>query len=336
MNIKDFPLSGGNHVVILGAGASIAFSLHDGEANGMKLPSMNDLFKLDGIPEIISTFPQSFISSNFEETYSIISEACPNDYRLVDINSIIYEYFSKMKLPDKPTLYDQLIMSLTKKDLIATFNWDPFLYQAWARNYHYGSNPQIVYLHGNVAVGYNEKNNMVGPAGIRSPQTGNYYCHTQLLFPIKNKDYSKDKFISLQWKTLKDYLADETTHRVTIFGYSAPISDKAAMVMMRDAWGDINKRNLEQFEIIDIRPENEVVRSWAGFIHTDHYDYCNSFYDSFLVKSPRRTSELFFCKYFPSSEEDSFVITNPKPERFSTFKEMWDWFQPLIDKEKRI
>ena len=175
---------------------------------------------------------------------------------------------------------------------------------------------------------------MVGPAGIRSPRTGNYYRHTQLLFPIKNKDYSKDNYISLQWKTLRDYLADNTTHRVTIFGYSAPKSDKVALAMMKEAWGNISERNLEQFEIIDIRPENEVLPSWADFIHTHHYDYCNSFYESVLARSPRRTSELFFCQYIPSSDEDFFVELNPMPERFSTFKEMWDWFQPLIDKEK--
>lgn len=333
MNIKEVSISGGSHVVILGAGASIAFSLHDGEAKGMALPSMNNLFNLEGISQIISSFPQSLITSNFEETYSNISEAYPDDYRLSDINSIIYEYFCKMKLPNKPTLYDQLIMSLTGKDLIATFNWDPFLFQASQRNYNHGSNPIIVYLHGNVAVGYNKKNNMIGPAGLRSPRTNNYYRHSQLLYPIKNKDYTKDWFISQQWKTLKDFLAGDNITMVTVFGYSAPVTDKAALQMMQDAWGDINKRNVEQFEIIDIRDENEVIASWKEFIHPNHYDYCSSFYDSILAKCPRRTSEMFYCRYIPATEEDSFVEENPMPERFDSFEDMWNWFQPLIDKE---
>jgi hypothetical protein len=42
MNIREVLVSAGSHVVLLGAGASIAFSLHDGEANGMALPSMCD------------------------------------------------------------------------------------------------------------------------------------------------------------------------------------------------------------------------------------------------------------------------------------------------------
>ena len=43
MNIKDVHLSGGCHVVILGAGASIAATMRDAEIHGLKLPSMNNL-----------------------------------------------------------------------------------------------------------------------------------------------------------------------------------------------------------------------------------------------------------------------------------------------------
>lgn len=39
MNIKDTKLSGGCHVVILGAGASIASTIRDPEEHGLKLPS---------------------------------------------------------------------------------------------------------------------------------------------------------------------------------------------------------------------------------------------------------------------------------------------------------
>ena len=37
MNIKDAKLSGGCHVVILGAGASIAATIRDPEEHGLKL-----------------------------------------------------------------------------------------------------------------------------------------------------------------------------------------------------------------------------------------------------------------------------------------------------------
>lgn len=40
MNIKETTPSGGCHVVILGAGASIAATLRDPEIHGLQLPSM--------------------------------------------------------------------------------------------------------------------------------------------------------------------------------------------------------------------------------------------------------------------------------------------------------
>jgi hypothetical protein len=38
----------------------------------------------------------------------------------------------------------------------------------------------------------------------------------------------------------------------------------------------------------------------------------------------------------PITPEESFVESNPVPQDFQTIEEMWDWYQPLIDKEKSI
>jgi hypothetical protein len=43
-----------------------------------------------------------------------------------------------LKLPEEATIYDYLVLSLRSPDIIATFNWDPFLYQAFERNRHIG------------------------------------------------------------------------------------------------------------------------------------------------------------------------------------------------------
>ena len=53
MKISEVPLSGGCHVVILVAGASIAATLRNPEAHGLQLPSMNNL------PEAKSNEPSS-------------------------------------------------------------------------------------------------------------------------------------------------------------------------------------------------------------------------------------------------------------------------------------
>lgn len=328
-------MCGASHVIILGAGASIAFALHDGERDGKKLPSMNDLTGLDGVKDILDTFPSELVVENFEATYSNISDRFGGDVRLEKLNDIIYSYFAGMYLPDRPTMYDQLIMSLREKDLIATFNWDPFLYQAWWRNYLHGSSPQLLFLHGNVAVGYNVVCDKMGPAGTYPKFDNGFYEPTRLLYPVKKKDYHKDLFIRRQWEILTGYLQSKTSVRVTIFGYSAPVTDVEALKMMKSAWGDIEDRYLEQFEVIDIRDREEVLDSWKGFIHSHHYDYCTSFYESSLAKAPRRTVELFFCRYFPSTPEEAFVTTAPMPEHFGSFDDMWNWFLPMIDQEKK-
>lgn len=106
--------------------------------------------------------------------------------------------------------------------------------------------------------------------------------------------------------------------------------------MMKKAWGDVEKRNMEQFEIIDLKTEREVIESWKDFVHTHHYDYCNSFFDSSLAKYPRRTDEAYWCHYLYMTPEEAFADENPVPSDFNTLQEMWNWYQPLIDREKEI
>ena len=337
MNIKDTTPSGGCHVVILGAGASIAATLRDPEIHGLQLPSMNNLPDVIGLHGCLNHFPAELIQDNFEATYSNIAEHDPGNPYLKVMNDLIYSYFDSMELPLKPTIYDYLIMSLRDKDVIATFNWDPFLYQAWWRNALHGSSPQLLFLHGNVAVGYNQEHNMIGRAGMYSKDRNIYFEPTKLLYPVKHKNYSSDPYIRKAWDILQDRLDKDTcnTHNVTIFGYSAPVSDVEAMGLMKKAWGSVDDRNLEQFEIIDIRTEEEVTYSWRDFIHTHHYDYRKSFFESSLALYPRRSDEAFFCHFLPLTPEEAFVESNPVPQDFQTFEEMWEWYQPLIDKESQ-
>ena len=59
MNIKDVHLCGGCHVVILGAGASIAATMRDAEVHGLKLPSMNNLPDVVGLNGVLSHFQKN-------------------------------------------------------------------------------------------------------------------------------------------------------------------------------------------------------------------------------------------------------------------------------------
>lgn len=49
----------------------------------------------------------------------------------------VRDYFKSLKLPDEPTIYDYLILSLTEKDAIITFNWDSFFNAGMQKEFIY-------------------------------------------------------------------------------------------------------------------------------------------------------------------------------------------------------
>lgn len=326
-------MGGGGHVVILGAGASIASTFRNAELNGKQLPSMDNFIEVVGLQDIIDRLPNHLIAKNFETLYGNLHKDNPNSAEIIEIEERVYDYFKDMKLPDEPTIYDYLVLSLRPKDLIATFNWDPFLYQAFVRNGQIADMPYLCFLHGNVAIGYSEIDKRCGPAGWYSKATENYFFPTRLLYPVDQKNYIDDEFISIEWERLKAWLNYESTKRVTVFGYGAPKSDYEAVKLLNDAWGTRDERNMEQFEIIDIRDEETVRQSWDNFIHSHHYDYGTSYFDSILAHNPRRTNESYFQHYLPMTPSEAFSESNPVPDNFKTLQELWEWHRPLIEAE---
>lgn len=326
---------GGGHVVILGAGASIASTLRNAELSGKKLPSMDNFIQVVGLTDIVKSIPEKLQALNFETLYTNLHNEDPNSKLIAEIERRTQDYFSDMKLPNEPTIYDYLVLSLRPKDLIATFNWDPFLYQAWVRNSEFTKErPRLSFLHGNVALGYSKEDKRSGPIGYQMRIDGGIFEPTKLLYPIEQKKYSEDEFIVQEWDRVKYWLSKEyNAVRTTIFGYGAPESDVEAVKLLNDAWGTPDDRAMEQFEIIDISPENELRKKWNGFIHSSHYDITNNYFSSSLALNPRRTSESYFNHYQPLSPEEVFRKNNPVPQDFKTLDELWSWHQPLLDAE---
>jgi len=116
---------------------------------------------------------------------------------------------------------------------------------------------------------------------------------------------------------------------VTIFGYSAPTSDRDAISIMSDAWGRPAQRQFELFEMIDIRPRDEVRATWERFIFSGHYRVQTSFSDSFLAIHPRRSIEAFLNQYIGAN----FLEGNRTSEA-QTLDQLHNWFRPLLEAEQ--
>jgi hypothetical protein len=325
---------GGGHVVILGAGASIASTFRNPEPNGKRLPSMDNFIELVGLSDIVESLPKHLRAQNFEQLYSNLHNDDPSSNEILEIQRRVYHYFKDMKLPEnEATIYDFLVLSLRPRDLIATFNWDPFLYHAFCRNKHIADMPYLSFLHGSVSIGYSKEDKRCGPAGMQMRVDGGFLEPTKLLYPVSQKNYTEDEFINIEWERAKGWLHDERTKRVTIFGYGAPDTDVEAVSLMNTAWGTAHQRNMEQFEIIDIRSEEEGVKRWNNFIHSHHYDYVNNYFSSSLAHNPRRTFESYHQHNLPMSVDEAFSESNPVPSDIKTLQELWDWHKPLVEAE---
>jgi hypothetical protein len=326
---------GGGHVVILGAGASIASTFRNPELSGKQLPSMENFVEIVGLNDIVESLPENLQAKNFEELYSKLNKDNPKSDAIIEIEQRVYSYFSEMQLPDEATIYDYLVLSLRPRDLIATFNWDPFLYQAFCRNGKIADMPRLSFLHGNVAIGYSAEDKRCGPVGYQARREGGVFELTRLLYPVEQKNYTQNEFIKIEWERVKYWLQSESTKRVTIFGYGAPKTDVEAITLMNDAYGTADKRNMEQFEIIDIKSEDDAIKSWEGFIHSHHYDYSTNYFKSSLAYNPRRTFESYHQHNLPMSIDEAFSESNPIPSDIKSLEELWDWHEELIEAENQ-
>lgn len=311
------------HLFIIGAGASIAATKPHGDKNGKKLPSMDDFVKLLELDELIESTGLFFDSQNFEDIYSVIHASGQHEDVLAELETRVYKYFSDLVLPDEPNIYDYLVLSLREKDVIATFNWDPFLVQAILRNQKHYKMPKVLFLHGNVALGACPNHCSMGYKIGRCQKCGEYYQSSRLLYPVAEKNYQDGELIQNQWEWFQDVL--KRAKYVTIFGYGAPSSDKSAIDLMKNAWGNWEKRQFEQVEFINRLSEEELIQTWQDFIHTHHFDSVrNDFFESWVAKHPRRSIEAFSNQYCKAK----FIEDNSLP-KCNTLEELWDWLGPL-------
>lgn len=272
---------------------------------------MEELSEIVGLEELIRGTDVR-ADEPFEATYSRLVEQ--GHYKEVtdEIESRVEEYFTGLELPPEPTLYDRLILSLRTKDLIATFNWDPLLLQAYFR-VRRGTKaplPRVVFLHGCVAVGYCAvcPPTRYGMRGTRCSQCGERFQKVPLLFPVREKDYEGHPAIRTGWNLLREELRE--CWLFTIFGYGAPVSDASAMSLLKEAWGGPNLRSMEQIELINTLPEDKALQSWRRFTNSHHYEHHTRFDDSILGRFPRRSVESMQAQIIDMCE-DFDAVTLP-------------------------
>jgi hypothetical protein len=313
------------HVVILGAGASVA-ACPDGDKNGRRLPTMENFVKLLKLAPLLAKHRITNACDNFEDLYNSLHSDLSHAGLARKIENAVQNYFSSLELPAHPTVYDHLLLSLRRKDAVFTFNWDSFLFDAWVRNQRFGL-PEIFFLHGNVRAAYCPSHpTRWGAQWINCPECRTSFVPTKLLYPVKNKNYASDGFIASQWDAAKWFL--ESAFTLTIFGYGAPNSDTEAVDLMKNAWNRAGQKLIERVEIIDVKSRDTLYHTWKPFISHHHYDCRSCFYQSFIARYPRRSGEALYAPSVHGRPAELFPI----PKQFS-FDELYTWLEAIAQYE---
>lgn len=280
-----------SHLVIIGAGATCA-SFPSGDYRGRSIPAMNGFLEKTGI---LNKFPEltELVTEhpNLEDLYSELSQDPKYQDILERLDLAIREYMASLHCGSPINLYDKLMLSLTSRDYIATFNWDPFL----AQSYYYMSYitkdlPHIIYLHGNVAIGYCENCHITGYMWDKCQNCKEQFTPVPLLYPVKEKNYEQTPYIKGSWDALKTVI--NNSFMITFWGYSAPKSDTAALNIMHESFNNSETKNYKQIEIINIAEKSLLEEAYEGFIYKPtRISFVESFYQSAIANNPRRSCD---------------------------------------------
>lgn len=294
------------HVVILGAGASIAACKID--KNGRELPVLRNMHKILDLEGYLEGIDCIAGIDDFELIYSKLAELEEHRDLVRMLENEVAKYFRSLELPDKITVFDYLILSLTEKDIIISFNWDPLLLQAYRRNTIVGNLPKLAFPHGNAGVGlcydcYNK-----GYYGDNCPDCNKKFNSMPLLFPVNKKRYFDGSIIESEWNLAEDYISRAAG--ITIFGYGAPSTDVEAVNLMRKSFDRSHIKEIAPVTIINLQNvRDEQLDRWNEFYSERGISYVNSFNETRLWEWPRVSLESYYdaiLQQRPRKQDKSF------------------------------
>lgn len=313
------------HVVIVGAGASIAACKID--KNGKEVPLLRNIHNILGLTDELEKYNFSDEQmADFEKLFSYIYGKREYKDLQAKLEYEVCDFFSKLVIPDDPTLYDYLILSLTEKDAIISFNWDPFLIQAYRRNISVRNLPELIFPHGNSGVGLCYDCKVKGYANCLCPNCFKELEQMPLLYPIGKKNYDSMPIIQNEWNRARDVLSKAAG--ITVYGYGAPVTDTEAVELMMTANSISQMKDIAPFTIINLAEnEKEQREKWEEFYDVRMMLYCNNFEETMLWNNPRVSLETLFdaiLQQQPRSTEKPF-------KKFKTLRELQDFVQTITE-----
>jgi hypothetical protein len=288
--LRNLSLRPHPHVVILGAGASYA-ATPQAELHGRQLPLMAHLPETLELRSVLDSKEYSAAKADFEGYYdSLIRDGRAELSSIIEDRLVLY--FNSIQISNKVTLYDRLVLALRRKDVIATFNWDPLLPYAYRRSGHLKALPALLFLHGNIRLGVCRKDHQLGWNDDRCNKCSEELEPAKLLYPVSTKDYTSDIYLSEQWSHLDWFLSN--AYFVTIVGYSAPKTDVDARSRMADKLFSNTLRGLLQVEIVDPKADELIKENLGSVVKGTHYGGCFPMTSSWLFVHPRLSCEALF------------------------------------------
>ena len=280
------------HVIIIGAGASKAACTVD--ANGKTVPLLRNIHEALELTDSLKDYGFSEKElADFELLYSNVYGKAEFRDLQKNLEKRISNYFSELMLPDEVTLYDYLVLSLTGKDAIISFNWDPFLLQAYRRNICVGNLPQLFFPHGNVGVGLCMECLNKGYANCICPDCGKPFVDMPLLFPVGRKNYYDGSIIENEWNGAKNALKHAAG--ITIWGYSAPVTDEEAFRLLTESFAESQLQEIAPVTIINLEKNRTgQLERWKDIYSERMISYCEDFRKSLLWQWPRVSLEAIF------------------------------------------